>query len=58
MIKINNIYINKNMVDYFQINRNENTIYIHLHSGTSFIFYINDCKDFIDAFNGGGYRDF
>lgn len=44
MIKVNNTYINKNHIDYFEENEKEHTVYVHLVSGVSFLFSIDDWK--------------
>lgn len=44
MIKINNIIINKFQIDYIEINKKDNTVFIHLQGGTSFLFAYDDCK--------------
>ena len=44
MIKINNILINKFQIDFIEIREKENTVYIHLQGGTSFLFCRDDCK--------------
>lgn len=43
MIKINNILINKFQIDFIEIREKENTVYIHLQGGTSFLFCRDDC---------------
>lgn len=43
MIKINNILINKYQIDFIEIREKENTVYIHLQGGTSFLFCRDDC---------------
>lgn len=45
MIKINNILINKFQIDFIEIREKENTVYIHLQGGTSFLFCRDDCKN-------------
>ena len=45
MIKINNILINKFQIDFIEIREKENTVYIHLQGGTSFLFCLDDCKN-------------
>ncbi len=44
MIKINNILINKYQIDFIEVREKENTVYIHLQGGTSFLFCRDDCK--------------
>lgn len=45
MIKINNILINKYQIDFIEIREKENTVYIHLQGGTSFLFCRDDCRN-------------
>ena len=42
LIHINNTYINLNKIDYFEKNPKENTVYVHLDSGVSFLFCLDD----------------
>ena len=42
MIKINNTYINKNQIDYFEENEKDKTVFVHLFSGVSFLFCLDD----------------
>lgn len=58
MIRINNIFINKYQVDYFELNKKENTVYIHLQGGTSFLFSIEDAQGFINELTTGFKNDF
>ena len=58
MIRINNIFINKFQVDYFELNKKENTVYIHLQGGTSFLFSIEDAQGFINELTTGFKNDF
>lgn len=58
MIRINNIFINKYQVDYFELNKKENSVYIHLQGGTSFLFSIEDAQGFINELTTGFKNDF
>lgn len=58
MIRINNIFINKFQIDYFELNKKENTVYIHLQGGTSFLFSIEDAQGFINELTTGFKNDF
>lgn len=42
MIKVNNIRIKKEQIDYFEINGKNKTVYVHLVSGVSFLFDLDD----------------
>ena len=42
MIRINNIFINKDNIDYFEENTKEKTVFVHLVSGVSFLFCLDD----------------
>lgn len=44
MIKINNTYINKDNLDYFEENTKDNTVFVHLVSGVSFLFCLDDWR--------------
>jgi len=44
MIKVNNTYINKNQIDYFEENEKENNVFVHLVSGVSFLFCLDDWR--------------
>lgn len=47
MIKINNIYLNKYQIDYIEMNQKENTVFVHLQGGTSFLFCKEDCYELL-----------
>lgn len=42
MIKVNNTYLNKNQIDYFEENEKDRTVFVHLVSGVSFLFCLDD----------------
>lgn len=48
MIKINNIYLNKYQIDYIEMNQKENTVFVHLQGGTSFLFCKEDCVQLLN----------
>lgn len=50
MIKINNTYILYGAIDYFEENAKDGTVYIHLKSGTSLLFSMEDCKEDLERF--------
>lgn len=45
MIKVNNTYINKNQIDYFEENEKDRSVFVHLVSGVSFLFCIDDWRE-------------
>lgn len=49
MIRINNIYLNKNQIDYIEMNQKENTVFVHLQGGTSFLFCKEDCSQLLNV---------
>lgn len=49
MIKINNTYINKNHIDYLEDNEKDRTVFVHLVSGVSFLFCLDDWREAIKA---------
>lgn len=44
MIKVNNTYINQKYIDYLEDNEKDRTVFVHLVSGTSFLFCIDDWR--------------
>lgn len=50
MIKINNTYINKDCLDYFEENIKENTVFVHLVSGVCFLFCLDDWRAALKEF--------
>lgn len=57
MIKINNTYINKNQIDYFEENEKDKTVFVHLVSGVSFLFCLDDWKDAVYEYLKFNKRD-